>query len=150
MTQHSATCTLFLSDSASMQVRGTSTRDKQCKASFAKLVTTCVSSLARATQQLDTGATVPFGRDPAFNPRTSLYASGVDESTFYNVSSGSSELSALGYPLGFFPLSQKDVGRAGSIRDGFPVVFPVRTPLMALLMQYCPTLCAHSPVHGLC
>jgi hypothetical protein len=52
-----------------------------------------------------TTATSPFGTDPAFNIRSSLFSADAakNEDDYYNTSAASSELSASGFPAAFFP-----------------------------------------------
>ena len=90
-----------------------------CEGPQAKLDADCFVRVQVSASQ--PAAMQPFGIDPALNMASALYSARVrgNEGTFYNVSSGSSELSpATRYPWGFFPRS------ATGVPAGFAVPIP--------------------------
>lgn len=66
-------------------------------------------------------ATDPFGTDPVFNPRSSMYVSQTAQNVwqYYNASAAAEEVAPTGTPYGFF--SRETMGYP----HGFPVTFPV-------------------------
>lgn len=72
-------------------------------------------------QSTHAGGTRPYGVDPSFNMRSTLYRFNAMHSIsqFYNSSRGSLELSNSGAPFAFYPR------HTAGYEDGFPVFFPV-------------------------
>lgn len=98
---------------------------RRCKSRFLHLVSSCGSDALYAwNSSLPPGGVrwLPFGRDPAFNPKSGLFsmtAQQLGEEQFYNTSAGSSEVTVQGFPAAFFPRSVKG-------NPKFVVAFPVR------------------------
>ena len=99
-----------------------------CSSRFAQLVSACQGSQlsSRDAGQVVPGSAgaggmqTPFGRDPAFNPLSGLFsaAAAKNEGAYYNMSAGSPELSADGFPAAFFP-------RTANLKPTFIIVLPV-------------------------
>lgn len=92
-----------------------------CTGFFAKLRQDCTAF----AEPVLSGALTPFGRAPTFNPSSPGFEPDLigQEASFFNMSVGSPELSAAGFPYAFFPRTMS--GLRGQ-RDGFPVVWEVR------------------------
>ena len=92
---------------------------RQCSSGFSHLISRC-SKAQLSTDARVYNSRVPFGRDPGFNFASPLFSQTavLSEDQFYNMSAGSSEISAQGYPAAFHPVQLQ-----GS--KEFIVVFPV-------------------------
>jgi len=73
----------------------------RCHTRFAALMR-CTDATRLATVQAHRSGG-GFGRDPAFNPTSSLFSPASSEADYYNTSAGSREVDAFGFPFGFFP-----------------------------------------------
>eukprot|EP00892_Ulva_mutabilis_P001791 jgi/Ulvmu1/11612/UM008_0013.1 len=95
-----------------------------CSGPFAKLRLDCQLS-ARIQLLLGASELKPFGRDPAFNPSSSLFAADAvgTEGRHFNTTPGSTDLTEVGYPAAFFPRAVPDWP------NGFPIMFPVQADL---------------------
>lgn len=100
-----------------------------CKARFSKLYFECSTTVRTGGQALVYEAAQalqslsPFGRDPTFNPASTLFHADLQgsEGDYFNTTIGSTELSVYSYPFAFFARSM--------LRhpDGFPIVLQVRS-----------------------
>lgn len=99
-----------------------------CKARFSKLYFECSTTVRTGGQALVYEAAQalqslsPFGRDPTFNPASSLFYADLQgsEGDNFNTTVGSTELSVYSYPFAFFTRLMP------RHPDGFPVVLQVR------------------------
>lgn len=103
---------------------------QRCQSRFYGLVAACGSfgSHASNTELTDSyhgrraKSLLPFGRDPAFNRLSGLFSATAQiagEGSYYNMSTGSTDVTAHGFPAAFFPRSAKG-------KKKFLIVFPVR------------------------
>lgn len=134
-----------------VQVRGRLSTLEPCSARFASLVTECVdrfAALLAPTFDLTpgVGAEVPFGQDPALNAYSALFHRGGAQllSEYYNISTGSPELTAVGFPLGFFP------SRLHGLPPGFSVLLPVRAHCWPPYPSFCNMAVEHATPGQLC
>ena len=105
---------------------------EKCKSRFWRLPSGCQFEGSVAVGSGSGGTTAPFGRDPAFNTKSSLFSADAarNEAEYFNVSQGSAELSASGFPAAFFPRS------SARQKPAFTVVLPVRPLLHALCVRF--------------
>lgn len=109
-----------------MEIRQTRAADsfQRCRSRFWRLSSDCRHEGGAVAG--GSGGAAAFGRDPAFNAKSSLFsaAAAQNEGQYYNVSQGSSEVTASGFPSAFFPRS------SSKQKPVFVVVLPVRPLLM--------------------
>lgn len=95
---------------------------ERCGSNFQGLVTACRQLTERLNSNARGSIWLPFGRDPSFNPLSVLFsktAANRGEEQYYNMSSGSQEVTEAGFPAAFFPTAVHK-------QPKFLVVFPVR------------------------
>ena len=127
-----------------LQMRGASLATRPCDSRFASLATHCADS-TRAdflppTEDVALGLDA-FGQDAALNPYSPLFVRGNNRllSDYYDTSEGTSDLTPLGFPLGFFPTNLL------GLPPGFSVIFPVRFTIH--LLQWSVALASETHAH---
>jgi hypothetical protein len=96
-----------------------------CFARYSHLVALChqISDQQRSMHSASSLTVSAFGKDPAFNPSSTLFSrtAAMNEADFYNMSSGSPEVTDSGFPAAFIP------GSVLQTSPSFTIVFPVRS-----------------------